>query len=417
MKERHYKQQLSAFADQEMNKEDRQVIAEHLMNCDECRREYHDVRLGAGLASRLEQVDAPESVWRGIEAELNRSAPRLEAFSKPSWFSLRQVGAFATAVVVVGLLSFFVYNGLFTGSRTMYVSTGVPANPGPHEHNVTIAPSQTTEPSGTTTANRSDQQLPTSADTPPAVQTDATFFPVETITGTPKIGDAAGGGRLAVGEYLETDARSRARIEVAEIGNVEIAPNSRVKLVGTSEKQHRLSLERGGLHAKIAAPPRLFIVDTPSAAAVDLGCEYTLDVDQQGNSKLNVKSGFVALERDGRESIVPAGASCFTMKGKGLGTPFSTAATPEFERALRNFDFGSGGSRAVNEIVNKARAYDIITLWHMLSRVSTNDRQQVYDVLAKFVPPPLGVTRDGILSLNKDQLERWRASVEDAWFE
>jgi hypothetical protein len=58
-----------------------------------------------------------------------------------------------------------------------------------------------------------------------------------------------------------------------------------------------LSLERGALHARIAAPPRLFIVDTPSAMAVDLGCEYKLDVDAAGNSRLHVTSGFVALNR------------------------------------------------------------------------------------------------------------------------
>ena len=231
------------------------------------------------------------------------------------------------------------------------------------------------------------------------------------------VGAASSGSKLSVGEYLETDAASRARIEVAEIGSVEIAPNSRIKLVGTSEKQHRLSLERGGLHARIAAPPRLFIVDTPSAVAVDLGCEYTLEVDNGGNSKLNVTSGFVALERGGRESIVPAGASCLTMKGKGLGTPFSTEATPEFERALRRFDFGGGGSNAVKEIINKARPYDMITLWHLLSRVARNDRPLVYDALARLVAPPAGVTRDGIISLDKTMLERWRTSVENAWFE
>src|SRR5688572_32219952 len=110
MSTKHYNQQLSAFVDQELNREDRQIVAEHLMNCDECRREYHDVKLGAGLASRLEQTDAPENVWVDIEADLNgQRTPRLEAFSQRSWFDLRQVGALATAVVIVGLLSYLVY--------------------------------------------------------------------------------------------------------------------------------------------------------------------------------------------------------------------------------------------------------------------------------------------------------------------
>jgi FecR protein len=361
----------------------------------------------------LVQTDAPESVWRGIEAELDgQRAPRLEAFSKRPWFDLREVGAFATAIVIVGLLSFLVYNGLFTGAGSRPAQIQV--NMSSETQAPSVAVPETVVQPDAAAANSTAQPNPAGSDTVPTVGPEATFFSVETIAGSPKVGSSSG-SKLAVGEYLETDADSRARIEVADIGKVEIAPNSRVKLVGTNEKQHRLSLERGGLHAKIAAPPRLFIVDTPSAAAVDLGCEYILEVDKAGNSKLTVTSGFVALERGGRESIVPGGASCLTMKGKGLGTPFSSVVKPEFERALRSFDFGNGGSRAVKEMVDRAEYYDMLTLWHLLSRVTSTDRAAVYDALAKFVTPPEGVTREGILSLNHAMLEHWRTSVENAW--
>ena len=414
MRTKHYNQQLSAYVDQELNREDRQVVAEHLMNCDECRREYHDVKLGAGLASHLEPTDAPENVWHEIEAELNgQRTPRLEAFSQRPWFDLRQIGAFATAIVVVGLLSFLVYRGLFTGGSSGTAPVQVHVNSEGQQQSVPA--SETAQEPGEIATTTAEQPVPADTNTTPAAETEGTFFPVETIAGRPTIGATAGGSKLAVGEYLETDAASRARIEIADIGKVEIAPNSRVKLVGTNVKQHRLSLERGGLHAKIAAPPRLFIVDTPSAAAVDLGCEYTLEVDKTGNSKLTVTSGFVALERGGRESIVPAGASCRTMKGKGLGTPFSSVVSPEFERALRSFDFSGGGSRAVKEMVDRAEYYDIITLWHLLPRVTKNDRPAVYEALAKFVAPPAGVTREGVLSLDNGMLEHWRTSVENAW--
>ncbi len=406
---------MSAFVDQELSKEDRQTVAEHLLRCDACRREHDAVRLGAGLAAKLEPAEAPQDVWLAIEAELDgQRTPRLEIFSQPRWFDLRHVGALATAILVVGLLSFLVYHGLFTGAERNVAANQetIISDSG----QVPITSTETTQPTNINGTN-TNGQAPVNANTVQVETAGKTFWAVETIAGTPQVGDAAGGSKLEVGDYLETDAGSRARIEVAEIGNVEIAPNSRVKLVGTSDTQHRLSLERGGIHAKILAPPRLFIVDTPSAVAVDLGCEYTLEVDKEGNSKLNVTSGFVALERGGRESIVPAGASCLTMKGKGLGTPFSSEATPEMMRAIRSFDFGNGGSRAVNAILAEADLYDIITLWHLLSRVSATDRPAVYDALAKFVPAPQSVTRDGVLSLDKPMLEKWRQSVETAWFE
>lgn len=413
MKEKHYKNELSRFFNQEMSKEERQAVAEHLLLCDSCRREHDAIKFGAALAGSLAQTDAPDAVWNRIAAELDgKPAPRLSLIPQQAFFSLRNVTAFATAILMVSALSFAVYYGLISDGVSQIAQ-------GPPAQNVnTLAPGsgQPDQPP----VNGGNTATPNNSNTGPAPEMPTgpgSFWQFETIAGMPKVGGESGQGKLAVGDFLETDAGSRARIEVADIGNVEIAPNSRVTLVGTDPKEHRLSLERGQLHAKIFAPPRLFIVDTPSAVAVDLGCEYTLDVDKQGNSKLHVTGGFVALELNGRESIVPAGAMCLTKKGKGLGTPFSVESTAAFQAALTRFDFANGGKTSLQTIINEADFYDMFTLWHLLSRVPANDRGVVYDALADFVAPPAGVTRDGIIALDKKMLDLWRTEVENAWFE
>ena len=89
MKNRHYKEQLSAFVDQELSKDDRQLIAEHLLHCESCRSEYQAVKLGVGLAANLSAAEAPENVWRSIENEIrDGTTPRLEAFAAPRWFDI-----------------------------------------------------------------------------------------------------------------------------------------------------------------------------------------------------------------------------------------------------------------------------------------------------------------------------------------
>jgi hypothetical protein len=240
---------------------------------------------------------------------------------------------------------------------------------------------------------------------------------VETLAGMPRIGDSLESEKLAVGETLETDANSRARVRVADIGDVEVAPNSRVKLVKTKSTEHRLALEKGTLKATILAPPRLFIVDTPSAVAVDLGCEYTLEVDREGNARLHVTSGFVALENGKYEAIVPAGAIALTKKGKGVGTPFAEGSSPELQKALYQFDFANGGAAALEKIVREAALYDSISLWHLLSRVEAKQRGKVFDALAALVKPPAKVTRTGIARLDRTMLDAWWTAIENVWFE
>lgn len=376
MKEKHYKEKLSAFLNHELPPDERQAVGEHLLHCPICRSDHEEIKLGVNLAQNLRRADAPAGVWNRIEAELSgKTSPKAAV----SFFNFRNL-AFAAAllILIAGFSSVFYLNL----SRTQTTAENSPKN------------------------------------SPQIFQTEKTAgWQVESIAGAPKILNSSKPELLEVGEILETDENSRAKIDVADIGQVEIAPNSLVKLVNSSETEHRLALEYGSLQAMIFAPPRLFVVDTPTAKAVDLGCVYELEVDKAGNSKLRVTSGYVALERDGRESIVPAGAMCLTRRGKGLGTPFLETASAEFKDALRKFDFENSGSAALEKILGKARSQDTLTLWHLLSRVSGKEREQVFQKIASFSKLPEGATREGVLNLDKQMLEDWRYELEMLWFE
>lgn len=241
------------------------------------------------------------------------------------------------------------------------------------------------------------------------------------IKGTALIGSrtVSGEDHLAVGENLKTAEGGNAKIQVGMIGHVEVAPNTSIRLLQASMTDHRLALDKGSIRATIFAPPRLFFVETPSGLAVDLGCAYTLNVDDEGASTLHVTSGWVALEFDERESIVPAGAICKTRPGFGPGTPYQEDASADLIGALARYDFESGGSDALQVVLAEARNIDSITLWHLYIRATGVNRKAVYDRLASLVPPPRGVTRDGMLNGDPEMITRWRKYLNlgmDGWW-
>ena len=240
------------------------------------------------------------------------------------------------------------------------------------------------------------------------IQSSTSGWNVARLQGILKIGSevVVNSGKLRVGEWLETDNTSRAKIDVGLIGELEVEPNSRLRLIGVQTTDHRVELEKGTIHARIWAPPRLFFVETAEATVIDLGCEYTLSVDINGVGLLKVSAGYVALNRDGKESIVPAGAACKTRPGFGPGTPFRLSATPLFRSALEQFDRGNEESTALAAILTHARPEDAITLWHLLRRTSNADKQQVYNRLEALVRVPSDVTCDGILKDNAKMMER-----------
>jgi FecR protein/Putative zinc-finger len=361
---KHVRKDLSAYCNGELMPHEAQRLAEHLIACSRCRTELEEIKAGVRLAEQLPKYSAPDSIWSELERLKNQSGR--ESLRGRSRFSFWQPQIAAVAAVLIFALGLSLFLMLRGSSKPSWK--------------------------------------------------------VARLDGSPRIGSSAIGrtGNLAVGQWLETDGSSRAQIEVSSIGHVEIDPNTRVRLLETRPTEHRLELAQGKMSARIWAPPRLFFVDTPSAVAADLGCAYTLEVNDQGASLLHVTSGWVALQLKDRESMVPAGAACQTRPGVGPGTPYFEDASEAFRNALAKFDFEhdvrhEGETEQLEVLLNAARTRDSLTIWHLLFRSEGAERMRVYDRLAELAPPPQNVTREGVLQLNPEMMASWRDSLESTW--
>jgi hypothetical protein len=246
--------------------------------------------------------------------------------------------------------------------------------------------------------------------------TNLTGWDVSHLQGTLRIGQKTigakeGATRVGIGEMLETDSQSRASLQADDTGKIEVDPSTRLRLLNMGSGLKRIALDRGTIHTYIWAPPGQFVVDTPSAVTVDLGCAYTLQVDDSGAGMVRTSLGWVGFKLNGRESFIPAGAACATRPKVGPGTPYFEDASTEFRSALARFDFEDTTSQQrahdVAIVLSEARQRDALTLWHLLARVDDQQRVLVYERLSEFVPPPVAATKEGILRLNQPMLDLW----------
>ncbi len=352
----HVVKKLSAYCHGELAAAEQARVGAHLAKCARCRKEYDEIRLAVKLAEHLPQVSAPESLWSEIENLLPQP-------TVPSGASVRAPRGFANLRWPVYALSAAALFIIAIGAA-LYVYL-----------------------------NREAWTVE--------------YLSGETVTET---------SRLGVGDEVKTDQALRARIQVGAVGEVVIDPNSQVRLLDVSAKEHRLALDRGRLQAQISAPPRLFIVDTPSAAAIDLGCAYTLEVDDRGRSFLHVTSGRVALEKDGREVTVFHQAMCQTRPNIGPGTPFFTTASQPLRDALERFDFEEGGDAALATVIAAATVRDTYTLWSLLPRVNEAQRARVYDRIVELFGQPRDAVREEVLRLDEKHLFLLRWELHDVWW-
>jgi hypothetical protein len=359
----HISRRLAAFVDGELNAQDATRVARHIEQCARCRADVEHVRSAKAMLEQLPVVEAPDAIWKSIEAaQREKRTPRTSPGRRwrgPRWPVPGWPLALGTtaALVLVAMLSWRLAHQ--TGTRWTVVSlSGLPA-------------------AGSTQIRRTSQ--------------------------------------IGAGEWIETDSGSRATIKVGDIGSVEVAPNTRLRIVTAKADDHRLALARGEIRATISAPPRLFFVETASGTAVDLGCEYTLTADGDGVGVLHVTRGWVAFEWIGLESLVPAGATCRTRPHEGPGIPYFDDASDRLKGSLATLGVEKTETDSLNVILSESRVRDTLTLWHLLSRVEADDRERVYDRMAELTPVPAGISRELALRLDPDTLKRWREELAWAW--
>lgn len=213
-------------------------------------------------------------------------------------------------------------------------------------------------------------------------------------------------GVLPVGGVLDTGTSS-ARLAIADIGSADLSAQTRVRLSRTAAgERHELHLERGKMHAKVNAPPRIFAVTTPSTSVVDLGCEYTIDIDDKGAGSIVVMSGMVELASDANAIVVaPAGTDARLLAGRKPSLPVESTASAELRAAVTTYE----KTGAFDDVLAKATEEDAITVVN-LAILRADVRSRVLARLAELVPPPEGVTIESA-STDPKQLARWQEDV------
>ncbi|MEM7228131.1 MAG: FecR family protein [Planctomycetota bacterium] len=220
--------------------------------------------------------------------------------------------------------------------------------------------------------------------------------------------------RLYAGAAIQTGADGMSQLDVGSIGTVLIDRNTQLRLErGARQREHRLTMTSGRLLAQITAPPRMFVIETPAATAVDLGCAYELEY-RDGHGFLHVTAGWVQLVRTGRDVRVPAGARC-ELTSSGPSVPYDPAAPIDWLNALRTLLDDPRNDDVLATVLRTARPRDTLTVFHLLEVVPDARRVDVVAAVRKHAEIPSDVDVAAILELDRTAMQSWWNDVRATW--
>ncbi|MGE5835976.1 MAG: FecR domain-containing protein [Acidobacteriota bacterium] len=218
---------------------------------------------------------------------------------------------------------------------------------------------------------------------------------------------------LAVGQSLKLDANSSASVDIARLGTMSVQPGAEVTLRTTGSRRHQLRLDRGAVHIRVWAPPQRVFVATPAGNIIDLGCTFTLAVDDSGTARLTVQTGWVQMENVHGESLVPAGASSVMTADRSPLVPLYDDASPEFQRAVRAFETRVADDNVSAELAairRDARVRDMLTLLMLAVRERDTVRASLLEHAATLSPPPRTLSGNPA-AFDSGAIWEWRGSL------
>jgi hypothetical protein len=213
------------------------------------------------------------------------------------------------------------------------------------------------------------------------------------------------GRPLRAGETIATGSGERVRLESRTVGVIDVGAETRLRLLESRADRQELALAAGTIHAKTISPPGLFVVETPRASAVDLGCEYVLSISAAGAGMLVVSAGWVALNGRG-QTLVPQGAKAMIESDGRVSAPVFEDAPGEFQESVRRYSMDEPAD--LTKILTQARRRDAFTLLYLFRVATTEERLRIYDRLNQLVPAPANVPRNAMLS--------WDLRTNDPWW-
>lgn len=219
-------------------------------------------------------------------------------------------------------------------------------------------------------------------------------------------------GKLEQGENLTANRNSHITLHIPDVGRMELLPNSSVVLEKAKEGDNTVEINYGNVKVISTAAMPSFKINLPNSVVIDKAGIFYLSVDNNQNARVKVETGFVEINYNDHSTFVKEGFVCDIKNNYRPGTPLRIDASDTLKREVEKFDYFNGGEESVKKIILLARDFDMLTLLAMIPFAPQQQREMLFQAIVNYFPPPLGVTRLGVINNDKEMLYKWWEEIE-----
>lgn len=211
--------------------------------------------------------------------------------------------------------------------------------------------------------------------------------------------------KVNVGDWIQTDSVSSVVLKIANVGDISIEPNTKVRFIQSDGNISKMEVLYGTVNTSTSQPDK-FVLQSSNLKVQDKGGSYSFKVDDKGNGVIYVNSGIANVESGNKSAVVTDGTFIMYKPEFGVGTPFRKDSKPEFQDALFQYDFNNGGAPSIYYAMANAGPEDYSSLLNLIPRVDDRTKYLVLNKLNKLSPKFMpSINIDSLDDFNDEDVE------------
>jgi len=239
-----------------------------------------------------------------------------------------------------------------------------------------------------------------------------TPWQVEAINGRYRISNGTDPAKLFEKQTLITDASAEVLVKIPDVGKIVLKESSELTLNKGMKDLSEVNLLKGTIEITTGAAKSGLVIQCGLSQIIDLGSISKITFKSPGDSRIEVMGGILEVNLENDFVYVIRNYISETRLGARPGVPYNKNASPELVEELKNLQYKNGGFESLTKIINAAKEYDIITLWHLYTRVELTERELIYGKMNEYFAVPSGIEKREIINLDRVKLKQWFDDIQ-----
>lgn len=214
-------------------------------------------------------------------------------------------------------------------------------------------------------------------------------------------------------QTLNTYDSTNVSVFIPNAGRIDVRSFSSIKVIKGKDSDNVISLLSGKIYGNCKIDDPRLTIKTNTADVEVVAGKFTAEINDYGDLYIVTNNGKLKITTQNRELVLVKDHRCKISSSDIVGIPIHIKTNHQLAEILEQINYDDKKVNSYGLILQLSSPVDGITLLHLIMKAkSVEERLPLFDRLNELYPLIPGITKEGILKLDKVMLDAWQRDIE-----